>query len=207
MISKKTVLVTNEEQLVVWEEYGLRLRIPSNSLSENCSQFELKMAVGLSGDFELPDNGDLVSALYSFGHDLGDKEFRQPVTLPVTLEMQHCATPDALDELSELCIVRAIAGSNKFVVVPGGDFVAAKGYGRIELLNFSNFAIIFLRRHFPRVFPPYEYCCQVYTTSIAQSQFNFEVCICIFRNLQCLSQVSYNKFLMHDKCDFHIKGY
>ena len=182
MIAEKTVLVTNEEQLVVWEEYGLRLRIPSNSLPENCSQFELKMAVGLSGDFELPDNGDLVSALYSFGHDLGDKEFRQPVTL----EMQHCATPDVLNELS---IVRASAGSNKFVLVPGGDFVAAKGYGRIELLNFSNFAIIFLRRYFPRFFPPYEYCCQVYTTSIAQSQFNFEVCI--FRNLQSLSKVCY----------------
>ena len=124
MIAEKTVLVTNEEQHIVWEGYGLRLHIPSNSLPEKCSQFELKIAVGLSGDFELPDDGDLVSALYSFGHDLGENKLRQPVTL----EMQHCATPDVLNELS---IIRASAGSNKFVLVPGGDFVAAKGYGRI----------------------------------------------------------------------------
>ena len=40
IIAEKTVLVTNQNQNIVWEGYGLRLHIPSNSLPEDCSQFE-----------------------------------------------------------------------------------------------------------------------------------------------------------------------
>ena len=173
--------MTNKEQHIVWEGYGLTLHISSNSLPVNCSLFELKIEVGMSGKFELPDGGILVSAVYSFKHNLGDKELRQPITLG----MQHCAPPSDLKYLS---IIRASAGSQKFVVVPDGDFTTTSGYGEIRLLKFSNFAIMFLRRHFPTFFSPFEYCCQVYTTAITCTQFNFEVCI--FRNLQVLSKVS-----------------
>ena len=173
--------MTNKEQHIVWEGYGLTLHISSNSLPINCSLFELKIEVGMSGKFELPDGGILVSAVYSFKHNLGDKELRQPITLG----MQHCAPPSDLKYLS---IIRASAGSKKFVVVPDGDFTTISGYGEIRLLKFSNFAIMFLRRHFSIFFSPFEYCCQVYTTAITCTQFNFEVCI--FRNLQVLSKVS-----------------
>ena len=174
--------MTNKEQHIVWEGYGLTLHISSNSLPVNCSSFELKIEVVMSGEFELPeDDGTLVSAVYSFKHNLEDKELRQPITLG----MQHCALPSALKHLS---IIRASAGSQKFVVVPDGDFTTTSGYGEIRLLKFSNFAIMFLRRHFPTFFSPFEYCCQVYTTAITCPPLNFEVCI--FRNLQVLSKVS-----------------
>ena len=52
-IAEKTVLVTNQKQNIVWEGYGLRLHIPPNSLPEDCSQFELKMAVSRLGQVQV----------------------------------------------------------------------------------------------------------------------------------------------------------
>ena len=175
--------MTNEEQVIVWEGYGLRLHIPSHSLPKDVSQFELKMEVGLSGDFELPsEDGLLVSALYSFIHELANVKLHQPVIL----EIQHCATPNVL-VLQHMSIICASTGSNKFEIIPGGDFTTTKGYGTIQLSHFSSFGIFF-RRYFPSIFRPYQYCCEVYTTSITKFKFDFEVCI--FRDLQVLSKVS-----------------
>ena len=45
VIAERTVQVTNEEQRIIWEGYGLRHFIPPNSLPDDCSQFTLKIAV------------------------------------------------------------------------------------------------------------------------------------------------------------------
>ena len=125
IIAEKTVLVTNQKQNIVWEGYGLRLHIPSNSLPEDCSQFELKMAVSRLRQYKLPtDDGILVSALYSFHHTLGDKELRQPVTI----EMQHCATNSSI-----LSIVQAEDISDMLEIIEGGIFDHSEGYGVIKL--------------------------------------------------------------------------
>ena len=81
------------------------------------SQFELKIAVIQSGQYKLvsTDEAMPVSAVYLLDHALGDKEFRQSLTL----EMQHCARQNALSHLS---IVRADEKSDvpyKFQVIPG----------------------------------------------------------------------------------------
>ena len=87
IITEKTVQVTDEEQHIDLEGYGLRLHIHQNSLPENCSQFQLKMAVSRAKVCTLPtENGILVSAVYSFNHNLGDRKLRRPASL----EMQHC---------------------------------------------------------------------------------------------------------------------
>ena len=178
-LAHKTVLVTNEEQHIFWEEYGLRLHIPSNSLPEDCSQFELEIDVGLPEEFELPGgDGTIVSAVYSFSHGLGDKRLRQPVTL----EMQHCAASTALDNLS---VIRANAGSNQFTVVPGGDFTSSEGYGAIKLFKFSRFAE-WLKRSLRPLFP-IEYSARTFYTNIIHNQFHLE--FCIIRNMRVLSEV------------------
>ena len=133
IIAEKTVLVTNQKQNIVWEGYGLRLHIPSNSLPEDCSQFELKMAVSRLGQYKLPtDDGILVSALYSFHHTLGDKELRQPVTI----EMQHCATNS-----STLSIVQAEDTSDMLEIIEGGIFDHREGYGVIKLHHFCSLGV------------------------------------------------------------------
>ena len=184
MLATKTVQVSNEEQLIIWDGYGLRLHIPSNALPENCSQLELKMEVALPDGCQLPEqDGVLVSAVYTFSHDLGGRRLRHAVTL----EMQHCVATSALKDLS---IIRANAFAENFELIPGGDFTATEGYGLIKLFHFSRFAIIFLKR-FRSLFclssSPIEYCSRMFYTSITHRQFDFE--FCVIRNLDCLSQV------------------
>ena len=135
IIAEKAVQVTNNEQHIVWEGYGLRLHIPSNSLPENCSQFELKMSVSRSQSYKLPEeDGVLVSAIYSFSHEFEDIELLQPVTL----EMQHCAASSAVGDLS---IVRAAELSDaEFKLLPGGEF-DDNGYGAIKLRHLCCFAV------------------------------------------------------------------
>ena len=172
--------MTNEEQDIVWEGYGLKLHIPSNSLPEGRSQCQLKVEVGLSGEFELPENGVLGSAVYSISHDLGDEKLRQPITL----RMEHCAS-----DLDHLHFVKADIISNKFEIIRKGNFIFIKGFGEIKLFNFSRFAIIqFLREHFSFLFTPYDYCCKVFYTSILYHCFNMEVCV--FRQLEVVAKVS-----------------
>ena len=183
MLATKTVQVSNEEQLIIWDGYGLKLHIPSNALPDNFSQLELKMEVALPEGCQLPDeDGVLVSAVYSFSHDLGGRRLRHAVTL----EMQHCVATSALKDLS---IIRANAFSENFEMVPGGDFKSIEHYGLVKLFRFSRFAV-FLRRFrslFSLSSSPLEYCSRLFYTSITHLQFDFE--FCVIRNLDCLSQV------------------
>ena len=182
--------VTNEVQHIVWDGYGLRLKIPRNALPVDCNQFRLKMEVALSGEFQLPKDSVLVSAVYSFSHNLGDKE----LVCPVTLEMQHCVTTTALSDLS---IIRAQLHSNKFDVVPGGNFTSTQGYGIIKLPYFSRFAIALrrIRKLFSPSPSPFEYCAKIYYTKILHLQFNFN--FFIIRNLEALSKVCYIDHVCH----------
>ena len=145
IVEEKTVEVTDEEQHIHWEGYGLRLYIPHNSLPDDCSHCNFTIAVSLSRDFELPEDGILVSAVYSVTHDLGERKLKKPVTL----QMQHCATSSAL---SGLQILRADDHSNKFSVLPGGVFSYDNHYGAIELDHFSWFCTGWFRKVVPFMF-------------------------------------------------------
>ena len=157
----------------MWEGYGVTLHIPHNSLPDDCSHCHLKIAVSLSGNFELPEDGVLVSAVYSFTHDLGDRELRNPVTL----EMQHCATNTVL---SGLRFLKANADSNKFEVIHGGSFES--GYAVIKLTRFSSFGIgAWFKSLFGSLFSsfssspsavlPLEYFARLYYTNIEYKSF------------------------------------
>ena len=177
--------VTNEEQDIVWEGYGLRLHIPPNSLPEGRSQFTLKMEVGLSGEFELPENGVLVSAVYSFSHNMGSEELHEPVIM----EMEHCAS-----NLDHLSFIKADAFSRKFEVIQTSTCAYEKGKGTIKLFHFSSFAIVkFIRTHLLRMFI-HEYCCKIFYTSIFYKSFHFEACV--IRKLEAIEQVSGNLWLI-----------
>ena len=93
------------------------------------------MQVALSGKFELQEDGVLVSAVYFFSHDMGDKELRHSVTL----DMQHCANTSSLNDL---CVVKSIGVSYKFKIFPGGNFTHSEGYGVINLRRFSGYSIL-----------------------------------------------------------------
>ena len=171
--------MTNDEQRIVWEEYGLRLHIPLNALPEDYNHCQLKIAVSVSDSFELPKDGVLVSAIYGFTHDLGDRVLRNPVTL----EMQHCASASVLDHL---CVLRATRAAYKFEVIPGGDFAHHDRCGQIQLHHFSFFTI-FMKCISSLFSSSIEYCAKIYYTNILRDSFNFE--IFVFRNLNHIEQV------------------
>ena len=158
--------MTNKEQHIYWEQYGLRLHIPRNSLPEDVNQCRLKIKAALLGNFKLPENSVLVSALYSFSHDLGDKELRRSVTL----EIQHCANTGTLH------VVRAVGTSTNFEIITGGDFTRSDRFGSINLLRFSSFSIVNILKHLRSFIPPFNhcYCAKMYYTGISHLQFDFE---------------------------------
>ena len=170
----------------MWEGYGLRLYIPHNSLPDDCSHCHFKIAVSLSGNFELPEDGVLVSAVYSFTHDLGDRELKNPVTL----EMQHCATNAVL---ADLRFLKANTDSNKLEVIQGGDF--QPGYAVIEIDRFSSLGL-WLQNCFYYYFGSLDYRAKLYYTDIEHLSFkanfyilpnldaNFKVCLCIAYELE-----------------------
>ena len=141
ILEEMTVQVTNEEQHILWEEYGLRLHIPHDVLPDDCKLCNLKIAVSVSENFQLPEDCFPVSAVYSFTHNLGDRKLRKPVTL----EIQHCATSIAW---SGLQILRANDNSKKFKVVPGGIFLPDDHYGKMKLDYFSTYLFAFFWKLF-----------------------------------------------------------
>ena len=168
VILEETVIVTNEEQLIVREEYGFTLHIPSNALPEGCNDFLLNMKVALSSDSRLPaDDGVIVSAFYTFSHNLEERE----LNLPATLQMQHCVMASALDNL---CILRADDNSNDFHVIPGGEFT--ESHGSIDLQCFCTFAIYlqwFVASRIWTIKP----CASLHYTHIEPHRFQFHLYI------------------------------
>ena len=169
VILEEKVIVTNEEQLIVREEYGFTLHIPSNALPEGCNKFLLNMKVALSSDSKLPaDDGIIVSAFYTFSHNLEERELR----LPATLQMQHCVMASALDNL---CIVRADDNSNDFHIIPGGEFT--ESHGSMDLKRFCTFSIIYLQWFVASCIWTIKPCASLHYTHIEHDSFQFHLFI------------------------------
>ena len=194
IIAEKSVQVTNEEQNIIWDGYGLRVHIPRGSLPKGRSHCQLKIGVAVSGEFQLPENGIPTSAVYWLSHDL-----QEELQNPITLEMQHCATNSALNGL---CVAQASTLSYnlpyKFEQIQGAVFTPNTGYGAIELHHFSLFTTFLLRvlRAFQSHFrPPIEYCAILYYTKIRHLRFQSHVHI--LQNLDSHFKVSMRMHILY----------
>ena len=172
VIAEKTMQVTNEEQHIDWEGYGLRLHIHQNSLPENCTQFQLKIAVTRAKVCKLPtDNGILVSGVYSFTHNLGNRKLRRPATL----ELQHCVVSGSHSPLS---IVQSEEVSPPFLfdIHPGGKLDSSDRYASLELDHFCSFGV-YLKWYFSSVIRTIATCAVLYYTNIMAKSFQFRLFI------------------------------
>jgi hypothetical protein len=185
MVAEKMVKVTNKEQHIIWEGYGLRLHVPPNSLPENCSELKLKMVVSSTKDYKLPakTDGILVSAVYSFSHNLGEKKFRKPVTL----QMQHCVSSHFSSLLH--IVWCAVSTQHQFKTLPGGNFVNKDGYGEIELDHFCCFGIMMQLLGYGQPAPPLRYHSALYYTNIQHGRFHFH--LYVTPQLDATLEVSY----------------
>ena len=119
-----------------WREYGFKLKVPVNALPAGQTQCDVHITTTLPSicQLNLPDNSIPVSAFY-------DISTPQTFSLPVTVELQHCA------KTSQYASLSFVISKNEmpFEYLEGGEFPADTSYGRITITHFSKLGAI-LRR-------------------------------------------------------------
>ena len=129
----------NSHQLINWEEYGLRITVPQDTLSSSNEICDINVKVLVSGLYILPEGTELVSAVY---YVFASK----PLLQPVTLEIQHCAHLITQDHTTYLSFVTADLYQPDsrycFQLKEGGQFNVGNDYGSISFSYFSLYGII-----------------------------------------------------------------
>ena len=147
VVAQRSFPLTLQAHSFEWREYGFMLHVPEGSLPPEMTQTTVDVRVSLSGQFEFPEDSDLVSATYwlSCPH-----KFMKPLDV----EFQHCAAITDPSHCSQLRFVisKSTQGSIcKFKELEGGTFSQHSSYGRISLTDFSGLGIVrTLRRIFRR---------------------------------------------------------
>ena len=136
MCGETMIVVTRYAQDFEWEKFGLTLRISEGTLPEGVDQCTVRIKASTAGQYQFPENFDLVSAIFWLRCEPACK-----FTKSVTMEMEHCAK---LGNSAKLCFVRAICNQEKlpynFKKI-GGRFDEVQRYGSIEMNRFSGLAI------------------------------------------------------------------
>ena len=130
------VVHSSQGQLVEWN--GLKLHIHAGSLPKDLQQCTIFIKASLAGEYEIPENTSLVSAIYWLRC-----EPQCTFIKPVTVEIQHCSTQR---DLSKLKIVRASCSQKslpyKLKPLKGGSFNADTFYGVIDMKSFSGAGVV-----------------------------------------------------------------
>ena len=130
-----TVVITNSSQSFVWKDFGLKLHIQQDSLPAGVKECVINIKASLAGQYEFPDNLHLVSAVFWLRCEPTCK-----FSLPVYLEIQHCANSS---NISKLCFVKALCSQRNlpytFKQLPGGRY--SDSYGITQVNSFSGVAI------------------------------------------------------------------
>ena len=138
MIAETSVQINNQAQSFHWAGYGLKLHIPQKALPAGLEKCRIIIKVGLSGQFVLPQDTTLVSAVYWL-----DSEPRCKFSQPFTLKIQHCAMSSQTSSLSfakAKCLQRNLPYT--FEILDGGGFSSLSAYGSIHLHSFSLITLV-----------------------------------------------------------------
>ena len=121
-----------------WKQHGLRIHIPAGALQPDIPPQTMSIQASLSGHFQLPDDLELVSAVYWVA-------FPRRFSCPVTVEVQHCGSLEHSGQPSSLSFITAKCTQKTlpycFTRLPGGVFSADSSYGTIDLDHFSGWAV------------------------------------------------------------------
>ena len=138
VIGEASVMVTNKAQSFHWVGYGLKLHIPEKALPTHLEECKLLIKVGISGQFALPENTSLVSAVYWL-----DSEPRCKFSKYLTVEIQHCALSSQMSRLN-FAVARCSQSPlpYAFKILKGGVFNSQSTYGCIQLQHFSLITLV-----------------------------------------------------------------
>ena len=134
IVAQTTVEITPDQSLSFpWEGHGFRVYIPAGAVSRRVT---LCIQASLSGDYQLPDDGVLVSGVYWLSlhpHIKFEKK--------ATITLQHCASVEGDESLSFItakCTQETLPYT--FKPLPGGAF--STNDGTIQVTSFSGFGLI-----------------------------------------------------------------
>ena len=133
VVGHTSVVVTNSGQSFYWSGYGFKLHSPPGSLPSGVDQCVLHIYASLAGQYQLPDNVVLVSAVFWVRCDPPCR-FKQKLKI----ELQHCAK---MTSSTKLTFVRAVCSQESlpytFKKLEHGSFSEQSSYGLVELDHFS----------------------------------------------------------------------
>ncbi len=132
------MIVTNSPQTFHWVGYGFKLTIPQGFLPASVDQCRLDIKASLAGQYQFPDNLQLVSGVFWI-RPLPLCKFQQQLTV----EIQHCAKMTSSTKLS---FVRACCSKKHLpytfeVADSHASFSEHTSYGVLEINHFSGFGI------------------------------------------------------------------
>ena len=139
IVARTTVEITPDQPLDFhWEGHGFRVYIPAGAVSRRVT---LCIQASLSGDYQLPDDGVLVSGVYWLSLHPHIEEFDDHATISI----QHCAVEgdESLSFITAKCTQETL--HYKFKPLPGGAF--STNYGTIQVTSFSAFGILLFMRN------------------------------------------------------------
>ena len=118
-----------------WVGHGFKVHIPAGAISKERGPVTLCIQASLSGDYQLPDNGVLVSGVYWLSLHPPVKRFSKKVTL----SLQHCASDDdsTLSFVTSKCTQPVPYAFKK---LSKGSFSDSKT-AIIEVNSFSSFGV------------------------------------------------------------------
>ena len=135
VVGRTSVVVTNSGQFFYWSGYGFKLHSPPGSLPSGVDQCVLHIYASLAGQYQLPDNVVLVSAVFWVRCDPPCR-FKQKLTL----EIQHCGIVNASTKFTFVQASSRGCDQSKYTfseMENPSSFTEHSSYGSIELEHFS----------------------------------------------------------------------
>ena len=139
IVTQTTLTLTQETQNLQFEGYGFKFHVPEGSLPAEISEAKLNVQVSLSGQFQMPPDCELISAVYWV---FSPHKF----TKPLTVEIQHCAVLSSDQQCLQLAFVSTKCTQKElpymFKTRDGGVFCHHSSYGSLSLTQFSGVGVV-----------------------------------------------------------------
>ena len=192
IVARTTVEITPDQPLDFhWEGHGFKVHIPAGAIRRERGRVTLCIQASLSGDYQLPDDGVLVSGVYWLSLHPHVERFDKKVTI----SLQHCASDDddsTLPFITAKCTQETLPYS--FKPLPGGAF--SDNESTIQVDNFSAFSVVKLIQGI--IYGTKIYAFRVFY--IRKQQPNeYEAHITVTQNLELCQQVWNNCFMIMSK--------
>ena len=146
VIGSTSFIYRGEAVSFIWKDHGFKLHLPENALPPDVTECSVRVRASLSGQFQFPDDAELVSGIYSIRSS-------HSFTQSVTVEIEHFSTTDTPEEAEELSFVVSTGDQlpSQFRPLKNGIFPVHSRYGAIEVPHFCSYGVTRKsRRHSPK---------------------------------------------------------